>query len=85
MKNHEEMEYLLNLSPHGKGKENEEVHEKDWPINRNIKYFRCCAKKCNQSCASCREPENFYIGATIVRDEVVLARTATLVTVSQMA
>ena len=34
-----EPEYALNLSPHSKNEENEEVHDENGPVNGNVEGF----------------------------------------------
>ena len=43
-----EPEYALNLSPHSKDEENEEVHDENGPVNGNVEAFGQSAESGNE-------------------------------------
>lgn len=44
------LDNALDLSSHGQSKEDEEVHEEYWPIDRDIERLRKSAEQCNKCC-----------------------------------
>lgn len=43
------LDHMLDLSLHGDTEQRDEVHDKDWPENRDVKHLEECAEEGHQS------------------------------------